>query len=435
MASPLLRLAVLAASASLAAGPVAGSELKDLHFCEALFEANQGEFFDALVRLDTELAQHHGLDEPALGSLHYHINGAEFSVGDFELNYRMHNRAGRAIRAVLEGNVPEPVRTEAAFGRDRSHFQKDQLDEALHALARIDGEVPEAIRDDVEFLRANVYLAGGQPHDAVAVLRHLPDSGELAGFGAYNLGIALLRDGDQADAIEQLDRAGRIKARERADLAIRDKSNLVLGTMLFESADYARAQQTLDRVRLDGPFSNEALLRAGWAEVSAGRNERALVPWSILVERDSTDVAVQEALLAYPHAFAELEAHGRAALLYGHALETYSGEIGKVDSSIAAIRAGRLLQALTREETRPGLVAGPDVQSALQNCLGLEDRRTRLAASRTSFDALEDITRVRAANYAAILPGIDAEFRALDSEMREGREQRERIATRLHSML
>src|SRR5688500_8381889 len=96
MASPLLRLAVLAASASLAAGPVAGSELKDLHFCEALFEANQGEFFDALVRLDTELAQHHGLDEPALGSLHYPINGAEFSVGDFELNYRMHNRAGRA---------------------------------------------------------------------------------------------------------------------------------------------------------------------------------------------------------------------------------------------------------------------------------------------------------------------------------------------------
>ena len=39
-----------------------------------------------------------------------------------------------------------------------------------------------------------------------------------------------------------------------------------------------------DRLRLDGPFSNQALLRAGWAEVSAGHHERALVPWGILVE-------------------------------------------------------------------------------------------------------------------------------------------------------
>jgi tetratricopeptide (TPR) repeat protein len=164
MARPLYRHVALGAAALLAAGAAAGAELKDLHFGEALFEANQGEFFDALVRLDTELAQHYGLDEPALDSLHYHINGAEFSVGDFELNYRMHNRAGRAIRAVLEGNVPEPVRNEAAFRLARIHFQKDQVDEALHALARIDGEVPEDIRDDVEFLRANVHLAGGHPH-------------------------------------------------------------------------------------------------------------------------------------------------------------------------------------------------------------------------------------------------------------------------------
>ena len=70
MDRPKTCLAVLAAATSLAAGPVAGVELRDLHFGEALFEANQGEFFDALVRLDTELAQHYGLDEPALGSLH-----------------------------------------------------------------------------------------------------------------------------------------------------------------------------------------------------------------------------------------------------------------------------------------------------------------------------------------------------------------------------
>src|SRR3970282_394490 len=108
-------------------------------------------------RPDPELAQYRGLDEPGLDTLHYHINDAEFSVGDFELNYRMHHRAGRAITAVLEGAVDDEVRNDAAYRLARIHFQKGQLEDALHALERIQGRVPEPIRDEVEFLRANVY--------------------------------------------------------------------------------------------------------------------------------------------------------------------------------------------------------------------------------------------------------------------------------------
>src|SRR6476646_4575437 len=101
------RLIGLGLALGLAAGPVTGSDLRDLYFGEALYHAYQGQFFDALQRLDTELAMYHGLDDPGLDTLHYHINNAEFDVGDFELNYRMHLRAGRAIKAVLEGAVDE----------------------------------------------------------------------------------------------------------------------------------------------------------------------------------------------------------------------------------------------------------------------------------------------------------------------------------------
>src|SRR5689334_21690617 len=142
--------------AGLAARPAAAADLKDLYFGEALYHAYQGQFFDALQRLDTELAMYHGLDEPGLDTLHFHINDAEFSVGDFELNYRMHQRAGRAIKAVLEGAVDEAVRNEAAFRLARIHFQKGQFDDSQQALERIKGAVPDEIRGDVEFLRANV---------------------------------------------------------------------------------------------------------------------------------------------------------------------------------------------------------------------------------------------------------------------------------------
>ena len=450
------RLIGLGLALGLAALPATGDDLRDLFFGEALYHAFQGQYFEALQRLDTELALYRGLDQPKLDTLHYHINDTEFLVGDFELNYRMHHRAGRAIKAVLEGAVDEAVRNEAAFRLARIHFQKGQLDDALHALARIEGTVPEEIRDDVEFLRANIYMATGRPSEAVKVLEQLRSDESLAGFAAYNLGIALLQDGRPQEAIEQLEKTGRLAAGDRAGLAIRDKSNLVLGTILFESGNFERAKQSLDRVRLAGPFSNQALLRAGWAEASAKQYDRALVPWNILADREPTDVAVQEVMLAVPHAYASLNLHGRAALRYERALELFSKQIERVDASIGSIREGWFLKALIREETRQDedwvinlrslpdspdtyylmeLMASHDFQTALQNYLDLEDLRSKLIAWKTSLDAFVDIIRLRGQNYEPLLPEVDAQFRELDSRIRLRLEQRKHLAKRLQAIL
>jgi len=453
-ASP--RLIGFGLTAALAASPCSGRDLRDLYFGEALYYAYQGHYFEALNRLDAELGQHYALDEPELDSLTYHIGQAEFSVGDFELNYRMHHRAGRAIKAVLEGAVDEEVRNEAAYRLARIHFQKDQPEDALQALERIHGRIPEAIADDVEFLRANIYLATNRPGDAVEVLRQIQGTDSLRGFSQYNLGIALLESGEKEEALEQLDRAGQVKGDDRATAAIRDKSNLVLGTLLFESTAFERAEESFDRVRLEGPFSNQALLSAGWAEVSAENYERALVPWSILVERDPTDGAVQEALLALPYAYGKLDVHGRAALLYGHALESFGQELDKVDASIDSIRQGRFLKALVREEIRQNkdwvirlrtlpetpetyylmaLMASHDFQTALQNYLDLEDLRKKLASWQSSFDAFDDIIGLRRQFYEPLLPEIDGEFRDLDSQIRLRLEQRKQLNKRLQQLL
>src|SRR5215510_14823392 len=440
----------------VAAHSALGDDLRDLFFGEALYHARQGQYFEAIQRLDTELAQYHRLDQPELDTLHYHVNEAEFSVGDFELNYRMHCRAGRAIKRVLEGSVDDAVRNEAAFRLARIHFQKDQLDDALQALGRIRGTVPEQIKDDVEFLRANVYMATGRPSEAVEVLSHLQNDKNLAGFVAYNLGIALLQAGRQKEAIDQLDKAGQLAADDPAALAIRDKSNLVLGALLFESGNFERAKQSLDRVRLEGPFSNQALLRAGWADTSAKQYDRALVPWNILANREPTDVAVQEAMLTVPHAYADLKLYGRSALMYGRALEVFSNQIAKVDASIDSVNEGRFLKALIREESRedqtwvirlrslPGapetyylmeLMASHDFQTALHNYLDLEDLRSKLMTWQTSLEAFDEMVRLRGENYEPLLPVVDAQFQELDSRMRLRLEQRKHLVERLQTML
>lgn len=442
--------------ACLAASPCRGDELKDLYFGEALYYAHQGHFFEALEHLDSEVKQHQDLDEPELGSLHYHINDAEFSLGDFELRYRMHHRAGRAIRAVLEGSVEEVVRNDAAFRLARIHFQKNQLDDALRALDRIDGKIPARIRDDIEFLRANVYLAQERPVDAIGILKGLQGSDSFGAFAAYNLGIALLQDGQQQAAFEQLDRAGLWDTSVADELAIRDKSNLVLGTILLEAGEYERAKPLLNRVRLDGPFSNQALLSSGWANASTENYKRAVVPWSILAKREVTDSATHEAMLALPYAFGKLDVHGRAATNYDRALTSFGVEVEKLNASIDSIREGRFLVALIREEIRQNedwvirlrslpeapetyylmeLLASHDFQTGLQNYLDLADLRRKLVAWQTSFDSFDDIVDIRRGHYELLLPEVDEEFRQLDSRLTLRKEQHKLLVKRKNDLL
>jgi hypothetical protein len=442
--------------ACLAGGPGRADDLRDLYFGEALFYARQGFYFEALQRLDTEIGQHYGLDEPELDSLYYHINDAEFSLGDFELRYRMHHRAGRAIRAVLEGDVDEPVRNDAAYRLARIHFQKNQMADALSALHRIEGKIPEPIRDDIELLRANIYLATGQPSQAVDTLKEVQSGNDLRPFVSYNLGIAMLQDGRQQDAFQQLDRAGQGSGNDPAGMAIRDKSNLVLGTILLEAGKYEDAKLYLDRVSLDGPFSTQALLSSGWADVHAENFERAIVPWGILAEREVTDGATQEAMLALPFAYGKLNVHGRAALYYGQALGSFDQEVDKLDASILSIRKGKFLEALIREEIRQDkdwvirlrslpetpetyylteLLASHDFQTGLQNYLDLADLKRKLLSWQSSFDAFDDMALLRQEHYEPLLPDIDQHFRKLDSTMRVRLEQHKLLEQRLQGML
>ncbi len=445
--------AVFAGGAALNAQ---AEELNDPYFGEAFYYAHQELYFEALERLDTEVRQHVDVDERNLDSLYEHMDAAGFSLGDFELRYRMHHRAGRAIKAVLEGAVDERVRNDAAYRLGRIHFQKGQLAEAMQALERIEGEIPKPIRDDIDFLRANVLLAQGKQSDSFETLKSLQKSDEYGGFAAYNLGIAYLQGGQRSLAIEQLDIAGQIDSEDAAELAIRDKANLVLGTLFLESNEAEQALPYLNRVSLEGPYSNQALLSAGWASMASEDFERALVPWGILAKREVTDRATQEAMLALPYAYSKLEIHGRAAVHYGYALDAFVAETEKLSDSIDSIREGRFLDALIREEIRRNkdwvirlrtlpespetyylmeLLASHDFQTGLQNYLDLADLQRKLKAWERDFDAYDEMVEIRRGHYEPLLPEVDDDFRKLDSRFLLRREQHKSLVKRRDDLL
>lgn len=431
-------------------------QIKDLFFGEALFYAYQDEYFKAISKLDTELGQFYEIDEPELDPFNQHLDQAEFSVGDYELSYRMHRRAGRAIKSVLESNVEQTVKNEAAYRLAKIYFQKNQAVNALDILERMVGEVPEHIRVDEIYLRAQVYIATGKFSEAIVLLQSIIEEKRLEGFVAYNLGIALIQSGQEQEGIKQLDKVGQIRSDEREVLAIVDKANLVLGYRMLEKGSPQQAQKYIERVRLDGPFSNRALLGAGWIEVSLGRFDRALVPWTMLHKRSTINESVQEAMLAVPYAYGKLSVHGKAALMYGHAMDVFGKEVDSLNHSIKSIREGKFLKALLREEAKQNrnwlvslrdledtpethyimeLMASHNFQESLKNYYDLAELLKEVNQWLLSLDVYEEMIAIRRQYFEPLLPVVEKQFKKLDSRIKLRMEQRDRLDQRLKQLL
>jgi hypothetical protein len=427
--------------------------LADLYYGEALFYAFQEDYFSSITRLDAELIQHYALDEPDLDSLRAHRSDAEFGVGDLELNYRMHQKAGRAIERVLDAkHIPQIIRNDAAYRLARIYFEKGYYINAAHALNLIGGEVPKAIEEDVIMLRAQVEMTQRNFGGATRLLRRIRASEKLKGYVSYNLGVALIQEGDLKRGAEQLNQVGQLQTDELQLIALRDKANLSLGNRLLEVGQPQEARGYFERVRLDGPFSNKALLWAGWADVASQDFEKALVPWSVLHERDPTDAAVQEALLALPYAYAQLEVFGRAALLYGKAVTEFDKEIDQLDASMRSILDGKLRAALLKDpeernstfiqnlraqadapETRYmlDLMASHDFQESVKNYRDMEALRLNLSRWLASINAYADLINMRRRYYEPLLPAVERDFKTQDAMMKSVLLRRDEVSRQL----
>lgn len=430
------------------------SAVSDLYYGEALFHAYQEDYFSSIVRLDIELAQHYELDQPELDTLYPYKKHAEFSVGDLELHYRMHQRAGRAIQRVLDAqNVPAPVRSEAAYRLARIYYAKGDYINAMHAL-NLAKEPPPHVADEVVLLKAQIEMTQGNFERAVELLRRIRNSEQVRGYAPYNLGVALIQAGDFNKGSSQLAEVGTMGGDGRGMTALRDKANLTLGNYLLELGLPQMARGYLERVSLHGPLSNKALLWTGWADMALEDYQRALVPWTELQKRDATDAAVQEALLALPYAYAQLEAYSRSALLYGEAVDKFDNEIVRLDSSIDSIHKGKLRQALLRDpqernsqffeslrrtpeapETRYllDLMASHDFQESVKNYRDLESLRLNLENWLANIKAYQDLVEVRRRYYEPLLPGVETRFQTQDALMQSVLLRRDEAARQLAS--
>ena len=309
--------------------------VKDPLYGEVLFYFYQEDYFPAIVRV---LAAQR---ESALGS---HADNAELLLGGLYLSYGQHLEAATIFERLLADNVSPDIRDRTWFFLAKIWKQRGYLAESQVALNNLSDRLPENLRREALSLQAQIYIAYGKYDQAIALLQQWKGKTEWARYAEFNLGVAMVRAGRVDDAVMILDDLGSIKPHNEELTALRDRANLALGYSLLQDNKPTQAKLPLQRVRLDGPFSNKALLGVGWADAETENYRRALVPWMELRGRDLLDPAVQESMLAIPYALAKLDSISQAADHYLNAIEAFYEETNRIDRAIGYIESGEVFE-------------------------------------------------------------------------------------------
>jgi hypothetical protein len=431
------------AADAVAPAPATGPHpVRELHYGDVLFQFYQDHYFTALTNL---------MVSQQFNRMPREADEAEILRGGLLLSYGLHNEAAQIFEHLADRGATPAVRDRAWYYLAKIRYQRGLPQEAQAALDRVGTALPPDLQDDRLLLAANVKLALGDAAGAAKVLGTMAPESPSARYARFNLGVALIREGQLAQGTAALDVLGKAPAYSEEDQSLRDKANLALGFAALKADHAAEARGYLERVRLTSPFADKALLGFGWAASALGDPKKALVPWNELQRRDASDAAVLEARIAVPYALAELGAEGQALQRYQEAIGGFEKESTALDESIGAIRSGKLVQGLL--EHNPGeemgwfwtlkqlpqamphasqlddVIAQHDFQEALKNYRDLLFLQRNLQDWRDRLGVFGDMLATRRQGYAEHLPAVQVRQRAIDLDALQQR--RDALASEL----
>jgi lipopolysaccharide biosynthesis regulator YciM len=430
---PWLRALAVAAAAAVvvvAGGPASArrhdpeklpeTRIRDLHYGDVLFYFFQDDDFEAITRLT---AYQHWNYIP-----HHEAEG-QLLLGGLYLSLGMHNEAGERFQTLLTDDVPTGVRNRAWFYLAQIWYARGYLDKSADALRKINGKMSPELEAQREHLFANVLMHQGKFDEAIRLLATARGNSIWTAYARFNLGVALVRKDRLSDADPFLTGVGTMSVVTPEMIALKDRANLALGFAYLQKKNPQKARIALERVRLNGPYSNKALLAIGWADAQLGDYKAALAPWTELRNRNLLDAAVQESYLAVPYAYGQLSANAQSAEFYETAVEQFSAEDTRLDDAIGRIRDGKMLDDALSSD-RDGhygwfwqlkdvpeapesrylytLLAGHDFQEGLKNYRDLTFMGKTLDRWGDNMEAFGDMIDTRERAYAERTPKVDA---------------------------
>jgi hypothetical protein len=358
-----------------------------------MFRWYQGQHFQALAELMLQRAHNRN---PA---------SADLLQANLQQQLGLHEQASEALLALAAtpATLPPEAQDRAWFYLAQMRHQRGQVPAAQAALDSIRSPLVSPpgqaidLQAQAQLLRAQLLLQRQEPAAAARLLAGLVGtpaaSTTLKSYARYNLAVALVQSGQAPAGWAELEALGQAPATTDEQKNLRDRANLALGVAALQGSKPREARVALQRVRLNGPHANAALLGYGWAALNLNDPQLAQVPWAELVQRPASDPAVLEAHIALPYALSETGAYRQALDGYAHAVQVFTQQQLLLDQAINTVRSADWLtadlQALPGSRAEPALLSPLLASHSFDNGLQqLQDLRFVAAQLRLWQDQL-----------------------------------------------
>lgn len=304
-----------------------------------LFEYYQQHWFaamsEALMALET-------------GTLPTQRQQAQVLLGALYAHYGMPDEAEALFRSLLADAVDPALAPGIWLHLAELHYRKQRFIDALTLLDEQIGTPPEELLRPFHALRTRVLMRLGRFEETGVALAHVEES-SLSAYLRYNLAVSRINSGDGQAGVDLLWQVVNLIPGDEETNALKDRAMLALGVHYLRSGDGARARELLRAARLEGPYSEMALLLHARAWIDSNQPVRALGSLQALGARSLQFEETQEALLSLPWLYQLLGDHSRAAAGYRDAIQRYTEHYRYLSELEKKIRAGIWFRELVQE--------------------------------------------------------------------------------------
>ena len=314
-------------------------EVVDPGYGAILFEYYQQNWFAAMS---------HALMALETGALPTQRPQAQVLLGALYAHYGMPDEAEQLFRNLLEGSVDPALAPGIWLHLAELHYRKQRYADSLALLDEQIGTPPQELSRQFHALRTRLLMRMGRFEETGDALDYIGEE-SLSHYLRYNLAVSRINSGEGEKGERLLWQVANLPPADEETNALKDRAMLALGVHYLRTGQAQQARDLLRAARLDGPYSETALLLHGRAWIASDEPVRALGSLQALVERSMQFEETQEALLSLPWLFQVLGDYGRAGTGYRHAISRYTEHYRYLSGLEEQVRSGKWFADLVQE--------------------------------------------------------------------------------------
>ena len=339
----------------------------DLIILNASYEYLNGDYFTALNIIDNAIdAKLYGTVSDAV-AYQKSINELLRRKALIKLKYQLHWADSDPMVLLFNYRQERIVKNHAANQLGQLLNAKGYYADAISVL--VSARPPFEAKFGVTnySLLSQAYIKTGNYNRAIKLIESAPRLFASDLYLQYNLGIAKLKSGMNEEGLELLEDIGEhtIFFETEEELAIRDRANLTLANYFIEGERNDLAINYFKNIRLEGPYSNSALLGLGWAHIAVDNYKEAVATWKTLSTKNTNDYFAREALYSLPYGYSNLGLYNLSARLYDGALVGYFNYIDELDEAIAYVKSDSYLNYLHSKRWDKKYISGNSEDKSL----------------------------------------------------------------------